>query len=58
MYFTADEQKDMQHWPFKTTRGDADRRQMEVQWRFYPEGISAMVLSKMREVAETQGTTK
>ena len=56
-------QKDMQHWPFKVVRGDGDRPQIEVQWkgetkRFYPEEISAMVLSKMKEVAETQLTDK
>ena len=56
-------QKDMQHWPFKVVRGDADRPQIEVQWkgetkRFYPEEISAMVLGKMKEVAETQLTEK
>jgi L1 cell adhesion molecule like protein len=56
-------QKDMQNWPFKVVRGDADRPQIEVQWkgerkRFYPEEISAMVLSKMKEIAETQLTDK
>mgnify|MGYP001034071426 FL=1 len=56
-------QKDMQHWPFKVVRGDSDRPQIEVQWknetkRFYPEEISAMVLGKMKEVAETQLTEK
>jgi L1 cell adhesion molecule like protein len=56
-------QKDMQHWPFKVVRGDADRPQIEVEWkgerkRFYPEEISAMVLSKMKEIAETQLTDK
>lgn len=56
-------QKDMQHWPFKVIRGEADRPRIEVQWKgetkqFYPEEISAMVLSKMKEVAETQLTEK
>ena len=56
-------QKDMQHWPFKVVRGDADRPQIQVQWKgetkkFYPEEISAMVLGKMKEVAETQLTEK
>jgi L1 cell adhesion molecule like protein len=56
-------QKDMQHWPFKVVRGEGDRPQIEVQWkgekkRFYPEEISAMVLSKMKEVAESQLTDK
>jgi L1 cell adhesion molecule like protein len=56
-------QKDLQHWPFKVVRGDADRPQIEVEWRgdrkrFYAEEISAMVLTKMKEVAETQLTGK
>jgi L1 cell adhesion molecule like protein len=56
-------QKDMQHWPFKVVRGDADRPQVQVEWkgetkRFYPEEISAMVLGKMKEIAETQLTEK
>ena len=56
-------QKDMQHWPFKVVRGDADRPRIQVQWKgetkqFYPEEISAMVLGKMKEVAETQLTEK
>lgn len=56
-------QKDMQHWPFKVVRGDSDRPQIQVQWKgetkkFYPEEISAMVLGKMKEVAETQLTEK
>jgi L1 cell adhesion molecule like protein len=49
----------MQHWPFKVVRGDADRPQIEGVWkgerkRFYREELSAMVLSKMKEIAETQ----
>ena len=56
-------QKDMQQWPFKVVRGDADRPRIQVQWKgetkqFYPEEISAMVLGKMKEVAETQLTEK
>ena len=56
-------QKDMEHWPFKVVRGDSDRPQIEVEWkgefkRFYPEEISAMVLTKMKEIAETQLTDK
>jgi L1 cell adhesion molecule like protein len=56
-------QRDIQHWPFKVVCGDSDRPQIEVQWQnetklFYPEEISAMVLSKMKEIAETQLTDK
>jgi L1 cell adhesion molecule like protein len=56
-------QKDMQHWPFKVICGNENRPQIEVEWkgqrkRFYPEEISAMVLSKMKDIAETQLTEK
>ena len=56
-------QKDMKQWPFKVVRGEADRPSIEVEWRgerkrFYPEEISAMVLTKMKEVAESQLTEK
>ena len=56
-------QKDMEHWPFKVVRGESDRPRIQVQWKgetkqFYPEEISAMVLGKMKEVAETQLTEK
>ncbi|KAH0794562.1 cytoplasmic heat shock protein 70 [Histomonas meleagridis] len=56
-------QKDMQHWPFKVVRGEADRPRIQVQWKgetkqFYPEEISAMVLGKMKEIAESQLSNK
>ncbi|KAH0792913.1 cytoplasmic heat shock protein 70 [Histomonas meleagridis] len=56
-------QKDMQHWPFKVVRGEVDRPRIQVQWKgetkqFYPEEISAMVLGKMKEIAESQLTDK
>jgi L1 cell adhesion molecule like protein len=56
-------QKDMVHWPFKVVKGESDRPQVEVEWRgerkrFYPEEISAMVLTKMKEIAESQLTEK
>ncbi|KAH0793390.1 cytoplasmic heat shock protein 70 [Histomonas meleagridis] len=56
-------QKDMQHWPFKVVRGESDRPRIQVQWKgetkqFYPEEISAMVLGKMKEIAESQLTEK
>lgn len=55
--------KDMQHLPFKVIRGDADRPQIEVQWKgetthFCPEEILSMTLRNMKEVAETQLTEK
>ena len=56
-------QSDIKHWPFKVIQGDSDKPQIEVQWKgqtkqFYPEEISAMILGKMKEVAETQLTQK
>ncbi|KAK8847158.1 Heat shock 70 kDa protein 1B [Tritrichomonas musculus] len=56
-------QSDIKHWPFKAIQGDSDKPQIEVQWKgqtkqFYPEEISAMILGKMKEVAETQLTQK
>jgi L1 cell adhesion molecule like protein len=56
-------QQDMKNWPFKVVQGDNDRPRIEVEWKgqvkqFYPEEISAMVLGRMMEIAETQLTTK
>jgi L1 cell adhesion molecule like protein len=50
-------QNDMKHWPFKVIRGDGDKPLFEVVYngetkKFSPEEISAMVLTKMKEVAE------
>lgn len=52
-------QKDMEHWPFKVIRSDGDRPKIEIQWKgekkqFFPEEISAMILGKMKDVAEAQ----
>ena len=51
-------QKDMAHWPFKVQSGSDDKPQIMVkhkgeQKKFYPEEISSMVLTKMKETAET-----
>lgn len=51
-------QKDMQHWPFKVEAGNDGRPVIVVQHkgeakRFFPEEISSMVLTKMKETAET-----
>lgn len=51
--------KDSKHWPFKLVQDSTGKPQFEVKWkgetkRFYPEEISAMVLTKMKEVAENQ----
>jgi heat shock protein 1/8 len=50
-------QSDMKHWPFKVVPGPNDKPHILVRFkgeerRFYPEEISSMVLSKMRETAE------
>ena len=51
-------QKDMKHWPFKVVAGPDNKPLIEVQFmgeckRFHAEEISAMVLGKMKETAET-----
>lgn len=50
-------QDDMKHWPFKVVN-DSGKPKIEVEYkgevkRFAPEEISSMVLTKMREIAET-----
>lgn len=50
-------QKDMQHWPFKVEAGTDNKPQIVVKFKgetkkFYPEEISSMVLTKMKETAE------
>lgn len=52
-------QSDMKHWPFKVIRGEHDKPLIEVQYcnerrTFKAEEISAMVLSKMKDIAETR----
>jgi L1 cell adhesion molecule like protein len=49
--------QDIAHWPFKVVAGDGDKPLLEVKYqgaskRFTPEEISAMVLTKMKQVAE------
>ncbi|KYO39015.1 hypothetical protein Y1Q_0022594 [Alligator mississippiensis] len=49
-------QSDMKHWPF-TVVNDAGRPKVQVEYKgetksFYPEEISSMVLTKMKEIAE------
>ncbi|XP_055389113.1 LOW QUALITY PROTEIN: heat shock 70 kDa protein-like [Condylostylus longicornis] len=51
-------QSDMKHWPFKVRSGEGDKPLIEVSVNgetksFHPEEISAMVLQKMREIAES-----
>lgn len=50
-------QQDMRHWPFKVVAGPHDKPLIEVTYlgqvhTFSPEEISAMVLSKMKQIAE------
>jgi len=50
-------QSDMKHFPFAVVQKDADRPAIRVEHKgeqkdFFPEEISAMVLVKMKEVAE------
>jgi len=49
-------QSDMKHWPFNVVP-DGDKPKIEVDYKgekkqFFPEEISSMVLTKMKEVAE------
>jgi L1 cell adhesion molecule like protein len=51
-------QNDLKHFPFKVVDDGQDKPLIEVQFkgetkRFRPEEISAMVISKMKEVAES-----
>jgi heat shock protein 1/8 len=48
---------DMQHWPFTVKSGNADKPEIEVDYKgetktFLPEEISAMVLQKLKQTAE------
>jgi heat shock protein 1/8 len=50
-------QKDLAHFPFKVVDDGKDRPQMEVETkdgvkRFYAEEVAAMVLTKMKQIAE------
>uniref|UniRef100_A0A8C6NVG0 Heat shock protein 8 n=1 Tax=Nothobranchius furzeri TaxID=105023 RepID=A0A8C6NVG0_NOTFU len=49
-------QSDMKHWPFNVIN-DSSRPKVQVEYKgesktFYPEEISSMVLTKMKEIAE------
>uniref|UniRef100_A0ABK0L6F2 Heat shock protein family A (Hsp70) member 1B n=2 Tax=Boreoeutheria TaxID=1437010 RepID=A0ABK0L6F2_RAT len=49
-------QSDMKHWPFQVVN-DGDKPKVQVNYKgenrsFYPEEISSMVLTKMKEIAE------
>ena len=51
-------QKDMTHWPFKVQAGNDNKPVIAVKFKgetkkFFPEEISSMVLTKMKETAET-----
>lgn len=49
-------QSDMKYWPFKVVN-DSSKPKVEVEYKgeiktFYPEEISSMVLTKMKEISE------
>ena len=51
-------QKDMRMWPFKLVPSEEGKIQIQIQYQnethnFYPEEVSAMVLSKMKEISES-----
>jgi heat shock protein 1/8 len=51
-------QADMKHWPFKVVEGRNEKPEIEVEYkgekkRFLPEEISAAVLQKMKQTAES-----
>ncbi len=51
-------QADMQHWPFKVVAKDGGKPHVQVEFKgeqktFSPEEISAMILIKMKEIAES-----
>ena len=51
-------QSDMKHWPFKVIAKGDDKPIIEVQYKgatktFAPEEVSSMVLTKMKEIAES-----
>ena len=51
-------QNDIKHWPFKVEAGPSDKPRICVEYKgeykqFYAEEISSMVLTKMKEVAES-----
>ena len=54
----ANIQTDMQHWPFKVIAKDGGKPHVQVDFKgeqktFSPEEISAMILTKMKEIAES-----
>jgi L1 cell adhesion molecule like protein len=51
-------QKDLKNWPFKVEAGPDDKPVVVVKFKgeikkFHPEEISSMVLTKMKETAES-----
>jgi len=56
-------QADIKLWPFKCSAGAGDKPMIEVSFqgedkKFHPEEISSMILTKMKEVAESYLGTK
>ncbi len=51
-------QRDMKSWPFKVVDDGKNRPKIEVEWKgevkqYYPEEVSAMVLGKLKAMAES-----
>merc|ERR1711884_296518 len=51
-------QRDLKHWPFKVVKDENKKPKLEVEFKcesktFHPEQISAMVLEKMKLIAES-----
>lgn len=51
-------QDDIKHWPFTVTKAAGDKPMLQVQYKgetktFAPEEVSSMVLTKMRDIAQS-----
>lgn len=56
-------QDDMKHWPFKIIKDVGDKPMIQVEYKgetkkFAPEEVSSMVLTKMREIAQSYLTDR
>jgi len=56
-YDDPEVQKDIKLWPFKVIKGDNNKPKIEVEYKgkiesFYPEEISACILSKLKQIAK------
>ena len=56
-YDDPEVQKDIKLWPFKVIKGDNNKPKIQVEYKgktgsFYPEEISACILSKLKQIAK------